>query len=122
MLHLPPHIFGCVVYVHLSKQTRTKLDPRAIQCIFLGYGVNHKGYRCFDPIHNRMYTTMDLDFFEQSYYYTQHDPQGESVNDDLSWLIHPVVIDQDLKEQVGETTDDLSEAILLLFSPFQSII
>ena len=46
---LPPRIFGCVVYVHLPKPTRNKLEPRAIKCIFLGYGVHQKGYRCFDP-------------------------------------------------------------------------
>ena len=68
---LPPRIFGCVVFVNLPKQARTKLEARAIKCIFLGYGVNQKGYRCFDPIHNRMYTTMDCDFFEHSYYYTE---------------------------------------------------
>ena len=80
---LPPRIFGCVVYVHLPKQTRTKLEPRNKVCFF-GYEVNQKGYRCFDPLHNRMYTTMDCDFFEQSYYYTQPSPQGETVSDDLS--------------------------------------
>ena len=61
---------------------------------------------------------MDCDFFEQSYYYTQPSPQGETVNDDLSWLIYPVMIDQDPKEQVGETTDIVSEAIV---SPLQFI-
>ena len=68
---LPPRIFGCVVFVHFPKHNRTKLEPRAIKCVFLGYGVNQKGCRCFDPIHNRMYTTMDCDFFEETFYYTQ---------------------------------------------------
>lgn len=67
---LPPRIFGCVVFVHLPKQSRTKLEPRAIKCVFVGYGVNKKGYRCFDPVHNRMYTTMDCDFFEDTFYHT----------------------------------------------------
>ena len=62
---LPPRIFGCVVYVHLPK-----LEPRAVKCIFVGYGTNQKGYRCFDPTQNKMYTIMDCDFFEHSYFYS----------------------------------------------------
>ena len=62
---------------------------------------------------------MDCDFFEQTYYYTRPGPQGEiSSNDDLSWLIHPILIDSpDPKEQVGESTDVVSENII---SPFPS--
>ena len=71
--------------------------------MFVVYGVNQKGYRCFDPIQNWLYTTMDYDFFEQSYYYPQRDPQRETCSDDLSWLTYLVVIDMDLKEQVGKT-------------------
>ena len=73
---LPPRIFGCVVYVHLPKPARTKLEHRAVKCISVGYGTNQKGYRCFDPTQNKMYTTMDCDFFKHSYFYSQPRPQG----------------------------------------------
>ena len=106
---LPPRVFGYIAYVHLPKQNRTKLDPQAIKCIFLGYGVNQKGYKCFDPQQNQMYTTMDCEFFEHTYYYSQPGPQGEKVSDDVSWLIYPFVINQDPKEQVGETIDVVTE-------------
>ena len=43
-----------------------------------------KGYQCFDPVHNKMYTTMDCEFFEESYYFSKLGPQGESVSNDLS--------------------------------------
>ena len=32
---LPPWVFGCVVYVHLPKRIRNKLEPRAIKCVFI---------------------------------------------------------------------------------------
>ena len=117
----PPRVFGCVVYVHLPQKACTKFESRAVKCVFLGYGVNHKCYRCFDPIHNRLYTSMDCDFFEQSYYYSQPRPQGENVsNEDLRWLTHPLVIDPDPKEQVGKIADVVTESIVsppLDFSP-----
>ena len=64
-----------------------------------------------------MYTTMDCDFFEQSYYYPQPSPQGERVSDDLSWLICPVVINPEPKEQVNEITNVVPEDIV---TPLQS--
>lgn len=35
VLMLPPRIFGCVAFVHLHKNQRTKLDPSAVRCLFL---------------------------------------------------------------------------------------
>uniref|UniRef100_A0A803LQS3 Reverse transcriptase Ty1/copia-type domain-containing protein n=1 Tax=Chenopodium quinoa TaxID=63459 RepID=A0A803LQS3_CHEQI len=102
---LPPRVFGCVVYVHLPKRARNKLEPRAVKCVFIGYGVHQKGYRCYDPIQKRVYTTLDCEFFEQTYYYTPLSPQGENLSDDLSWLTYPEMVDPDPTTQVGNTTD-----------------
>ena len=55
---------------------------------------------------------MDYDFFEGAYYYSQHSPQGETISDDLSWLIYPIVIDLDPKEQVGNPVDVAIEAMI----------
>lgn len=32
---LPPHIFGCVSFVHQHSPCFSKLEPKAIKCIFL---------------------------------------------------------------------------------------
>ena len=69
-----------------------------------------------------MYTTMDCEFFAYSYYYTQHGPQGERVNDDQSWLICLVVIDLKPKEQVGEITNVGSEDIVSSFQPIPVLL
>ena len=39
---ISPRIFGFVVFVHLHKNQRTKLDPCAVRCLFLGYDVHKK--------------------------------------------------------------------------------
>jgi transposase InsO family protein len=42
--NLTPRVFGCVAYVHLHKHQRSKLAPRALRCIFVGYAAHQKGY------------------------------------------------------------------------------
>ena len=39
-------VFGCIAYVHIPDERRTKLDPKAEKCIFIGYSLQQKGYRC----------------------------------------------------------------------------
>jgi hypothetical protein len=57
--------------------------------VFLGYATNTKGYRCYEPISKRYYTTMDATFLESEYYYssspiTSH-LHGETVSEDMKW-------------------------------------
>ena len=32
-------IFGCIAYVHVPDELRSKLDPKAEKCIFIGYSL-----------------------------------------------------------------------------------
>ena len=41
--------FGCLAYVHLQKDQRPALTPHAAQCILIGYPVDYKGWRFWDP-------------------------------------------------------------------------
>ena len=63
-LNLPPHVVGCVAFVHLHKRQRNKLTPRALRCVFLGYAAYQKGYRCYHPPSKQMFVTMDVVFHE----------------------------------------------------------
>ena len=62
VLVLPSRVFGCVAFVHLHKNQRTKFDPCVLCCVFMGYGLHQKWYRCYHPHSRRMYTTMDFTF------------------------------------------------------------
>jgi len=42
-------MFGCIAYVHVPHEKRSKLDPKADKCIFIKYSLEQKGYRCFNP-------------------------------------------------------------------------
>lgn len=68
-LMIPPRVFGCVEFVHLHKNQRTKLDPCVVSCLFLGYGSHQKGYRCYDPTTRCTYVTMDVTILESETFF-----------------------------------------------------
>src|SRR5262249_42015138 len=49
---LLPHVFGCVVFIHLHKYKRNKLDSRALRCVFLGYAMHQKATSVIILQHN----------------------------------------------------------------------
>lgn len=44
---LPPHVFGCVSFIHDIIPHINKLDPHIVESIFLGYSNTQKGYKCY---------------------------------------------------------------------------
>ena len=94
-LSLKPRVFGCSVFVHIPKNDRTKLSPCALKCVFVGYGINQKGYRCYDPNSRQIITTMNCQFLESEFFYgSQLTSQGEeNMIDFLSWSPMPYTAD-----------------------------
>ena len=56
--------FGCVAYCHVSKELRRKLDSKSVKCMFLGYSLEQKGYRLFDPDKQKVFIGRDIIFNE----------------------------------------------------------
>jgi len=48
----------------LSHAKRNKLSSRSVICVFLNYGESKKGYRCFDPITQKLYVSRYVIFLE----------------------------------------------------------
>jgi len=57
-------IFGCACWPHLWPYNSNKLQPRSLQCVFLGYSLLHKGYKCLHLPTGRVYFSRDVLFQE----------------------------------------------------------
>ena len=64
VLNLYPKVFGCIGYVHVHSHLRDKLDPHALNCVFLGYSKSQKGNKCFHTPSGKYYVSMDVQFNE----------------------------------------------------------
>ena len=82
---LPLKIFGCTAFVHVHSQNRSKLDPKAIKCVFIGYSSTQRGYKCYSPSLRRMFVSMDVTFHETQPYFPTSHLQGENLDEDGSW-------------------------------------
>jgi hypothetical protein len=60
-------VFGCACYPNMSSTAPHKLAPRSSLCVFLGYSLEHKGYRCLELESNRIITSRHV-VFDESFF------------------------------------------------------
>lgn len=60
-------VFGEPVYAHIPKQQRKKLDKKANEYVFVGYGETVKGFRVFDAATNTVKTLRDVYFLDKEF-------------------------------------------------------
>ncbi|RVW51460.1 Retrovirus-related Pol polyprotein from transposon TNT 1-94 [Vitis vinifera] len=87
---IEPRIFGCTCYVRDTRPSVTKLDPKALKCVFLGYLRLQKGYRCFSTDLNKYLVSMDIVFSEDTSFFSSP-TSSASEEEDEEWLVYQVV-------------------------------
>ncbi|KAL8111350.1 hypothetical protein AgCh_019173 [Apium graveolens] len=90
---IPSKVFGCVCFVRDHRPSVSKLDLRALKCIFVGYSGTQKGYRCWCPSEKRVFVNMDVTFREQEPFY------GEKTQPFAQLKDSPVISNISRKEE-----------------------
>lgn len=73
-------VFGCLAYPCLRPYNSHKLQPRSLQCIFLGYIPSHKGYKCLYIPTNRDYISRHVRFEESTFPFSPPPQQSPEVS------------------------------------------
>ena len=74
-------IFGCLVHVHVPKDSQKKLDSKTQACIFLGIDSETKAYRLYNNQRRKVIISRDT-VFDESCVGLRHAYQGESETND----------------------------------------
>jgi len=90
-------VFGCIAYVHVLDELRTKLDSKAKKCVFIGYSLKQKGYKCYNLVTHEMRVSRDVVFDEMSNWYV-------NVKDSIGANAHEHVV----AKNVGQQSQTLS--------------
>lgn len=61
-------VFGCLSYVHIDSNARSKLDAKSRKCFFIGYGDEAFGYRFWDNQNRKIIRSRNVIFNEQVMY------------------------------------------------------
>ncbi|KAL0400307.1 UNVERIFIED_CONTAM: Retrovirus-related Pol polyprotein from transposon RE1 [Sesamum radiatum] len=72
--------FGCLCFASNVNPHKSKFDPKAFRCVFIGYAHGQKGYKVFDIANNVTYVSRYVVFHEHVFLYlTNTSPDHHSV-------------------------------------------
>jgi hypothetical protein len=69
-------IFGCACRPNLRPYNTHKLEFCSRRCVFLGYSILHKGFKCLDPSSGRVYISRDVTFDENIFPFSELNPNA----------------------------------------------
>ena len=80
---IKPKVFGGTCFIRDVQPQVSKLDPKSLKCIFLGYSCVQKRYRCYCPPLQQYFVSIDVTFFESTPFSLSSTVSSQGEDDDL---------------------------------------
>ena len=94
-------VFGCIAYTKIPNASRTKLEPKSVKCLFLGYCEGTKAYRLINLDSKKIIRCCDVTFCEHGESHElESRPRGSIVDKGM------LIVDTPLTPLNGEEVDD----------------
>lgn len=97
-------IFGCLAYATNSGIHKSKFEPRAQKCIFIGFSPGQKAYKLYNLDTEKILVSRDVVFYEDIFPF-----QAECIKQDIESLPLPLTCDMDNALDVTEGADIIQE-------------
>ena len=65
-------VFRSQCFPFLGNTRTDKHSPKYKPCVFLGYVLSYRGYRCLDPSTNKVYISRHVQFLEDAFPFATH--------------------------------------------------
>jgi hypothetical protein len=104
-------IFCCLVFVHVPKEKRTKLDPFGRKGIFVGYSDTSKAYMIYIPGHRKVEINRDVTFDENATFSKSKQSRAEEAHEEENEV--PKVLEAVEPEEVIPEDHDMVELLIL---------
>jgi hypothetical protein len=108
-------IFGCIAYAHIPSQKRHKLEDNSVKCIFMGYRMETKGYRCYDPLTKKLIVSRDV-LFDEKNAWNWNEQQGFP----LTIQENDALVDESMEQEGGSNSSNPSSPFTPRNSPSYS--
>jgi hypothetical protein len=89
-------IFGCLVYINVPKDKRSKLDPSGKKGIFAGNNETSKAYKIYMPGHKQVEINRDVTFNEDAAFNNSRKCRTDEDHDE-----------EPIAPRVADTTNDI---------------
>jgi hypothetical protein len=102
-------VFGFDAYVHVPKETRSKLDNKAEKCIFVGYKDGVKGYKLWNPETKKTIYSRDVVFREVKDVSKQEFPPTQDEPEKIELELDDAKFESSKEEEAEEAEEEEEE-------------
>ena len=92
-------IFGCPVYIHITKEKKTNLDHSGRKGIFVGYSERSKDYRIYFPGFKNIDIRKDVTSNEDKAYNKYRKRPAEDTDEAEAPRIHDTTMNEETREE-----------------------
>lgn len=107
-------VFGCCCYSWLWPYTKSKLEPISSKCVFLGYSILHKGYKCLSLSSHKIFYSCHVLFDEQAFPFKESDGRPSVLS---SPLLPTISLSKTFEQDPISPPSQDSPAVLLPLLP-----